>query len=204
MLLAALLQIPLAGWVVRRGTGVVLPLGALLLGWGFGLTALAGGSAPGRTAGSIWLYALSVSVWTLGAIVYTPAGAAAGRPRGDGHCGRLQFPGPETASGVTHLGSSTDGTTGHGSMTGRSRRTGPGCRHSGQALPVWSAPAPQCARASLRSRHGRGQDQASVLRLDCEAAFDGVPGIACGNQPQRPEVTERGHRTLRRRRTQHP
>ncbi|MFE1558332.1 phosphotransferase [Streptomyces sp. NPDC058734] len=36
------------------------------------------------------------------------------------------------------------------------------------------------------------------LRLDCEAAFDAVSGIAYGTSHGDPEVTERGHRTLGR------
>lgn len=76
-LLIVLLQIPLTRWVAKRGTGTVLPLGALLLGWGFGLTVFAGTSGPGQPSGSVWLYALSVTVWTLGEIVYTPTSAAA-------------------------------------------------------------------------------------------------------------------------------
>ncbi|WP_405443083.1 MFS transporter [Streptomyces avidinii] len=76
-LLIVLLQIPLARWAGKRGTDAVLPLGALLLGWGFGLTAFAGTSGPAGPSGSVWLYALSVTVWTLGEIVYTPASAAA-------------------------------------------------------------------------------------------------------------------------------
>ncbi|MFJ2865020.1 MDR family MFS transporter [Kitasatospora sp. NPDC087314] len=63
-LLIVLLQIPLTRWVEGRSRTAMLAAAALLIGWGFGMTALAGSSA--------WLYALTVAVWTVGEILYTP------------------------------------------------------------------------------------------------------------------------------------
>ncbi|SOB83385.1 MDR family MFS transporter [Streptomyces sp. 1331.2] len=63
-LLIVLLQIPLTRWVENRSRSAMLAAAALLIGWGFGMTALAGSSA--------WFYALTVTVWTIGEIFYTP------------------------------------------------------------------------------------------------------------------------------------
>ncbi|MEU9075936.1 MFS transporter [Kitasatospora sp. NPDC048538] len=63
-LLIVLLQIPLTRWVEGRSRTAMLAAAALFIGWGFGLTALAGSSA--------WFYALTVAVWTIGEILYTP------------------------------------------------------------------------------------------------------------------------------------
>ncbi|MEU9042394.1 MULTISPECIES: MFS transporter [unclassified Kitasatospora] len=63
-LLIVVLQIPLTRWVENRSRSAMLVAAALFIGWGFGLTALAGSSA--------WLYALTVAVWTVGEILYTP------------------------------------------------------------------------------------------------------------------------------------
>lgn len=61
--LIVLLQ-PLAGRVViRYPRGRVLAAGTLLVGIGFGMTALRGGT---------WLYAASITVWTLGEIIFSP------------------------------------------------------------------------------------------------------------------------------------
>ncbi|APU42958.1 hypothetical protein [Streptomyces sp. TN58] len=59
-------------------------------------------------------------------------------------------------------------------------------------------------RAAFLDGYGRSLTPAEELRLDCEAAFDAVSGIAYGTSRDDPEVTERGHRTLRRLRAQHP
>jgi hypothetical protein len=59
-------------------------------------------------------------------------------------------------------------------------------------------------RAAFLDGYGRVLTPAEELRLDCEAAFDAVSGIAYGTSHDDPEVTERGHRTLRRLRAQHP
>ncbi|MFF0551029.1 phosphotransferase [Streptomyces sp. NPDC004311] len=59
-------------------------------------------------------------------------------------------------------------------------------------------------RAAFLAGYGRALTPVEELRLDCEAAFDAVSGIAYGTSHEDPEVTERGHRTLRRLRTQHP
>ncbi|RKT02948.1 ADP-ribose pyrophosphatase YjhB (NUDIX family) [Streptomyces sp. 3211.6] len=59
-------------------------------------------------------------------------------------------------------------------------------------------------RAAFLDGYGRVLTPAEELRLDCDAAFDAVSGIAYGTSHDDPEVTERGHRTLRRLRTQHP
>ncbi|WP_349637129.1 phosphotransferase [Streptomyces sp. RerS4] len=53
-------------------------------------------------------------------------------------------------------------------------------------------------RAAFYDGYGRTLTPAEELRLDCEAAFDAVSGIAYGTSHDDPEVTERGHRTLRR------
>ncbi|MFI7356195.1 NUDIX domain-containing protein [Streptomyces avidinii] len=53
-------------------------------------------------------------------------------------------------------------------------------------------------RAAFLDGYGRPLTPAEELRLDCEAAFDAVSGIAYGTSHDDPEVTERGHRTLRR------
>ncbi len=57
-------------------------------------------------------------------------------------------------------------------------------------------------RAAFLDGYGRALTPAEELRLDCESAFDAVSGIAYGTSHDDPEVTERGHRTLRRLRTQ--
>ncbi|MEV7616115.1 phosphotransferase [Streptomyces sp. NPDC089799] len=59
-------------------------------------------------------------------------------------------------------------------------------------------------RAAFLNGYGMALTPAEELRLDCEAAFDAVSGIAYGTSHDDPEVTERGHRTLRRLRAQHP
>ncbi|MGW7448767.1 MDR family MFS transporter [Kitasatospora sp. NPDC054795] len=63
-LLIVLLQIPLTRWVESRSRSAMLAAASLFIGWGFGLTALAGSSA--------WFYAGTVAVWTVGEILYTP------------------------------------------------------------------------------------------------------------------------------------
>ncbi|MFD8632286.1 phosphotransferase [Streptomyces sp. NPDC059533] len=59
-------------------------------------------------------------------------------------------------------------------------------------------------RAAFLDGYGRALTPTEELRLDCEAAFDAVSGIAYGTSHDDPEVTERGHRTLRQLRAQHP
>ncbi|MFD9574660.1 MDR family MFS transporter [Streptomyces sp. NPDC059982] len=73
-LLVVVVQLPASRWAAGREPVARLSFGALLLGWGFGVTAVAGGD--GR-AGTLWLYAASVAVWTLGEIVHEPASMAA-------------------------------------------------------------------------------------------------------------------------------
>ncbi|MFI8454129.1 MDR family MFS transporter [Kitasatospora sp. NPDC085464] len=63
-LLIVLLQIPLTRWVESRSRSAMLAAASLFIGWGFGMTALAGSSA--------WFYAFTVAVWTVGEILYTP------------------------------------------------------------------------------------------------------------------------------------
>ncbi|MFJ7157108.1 phosphotransferase family protein [Streptomyces sp. NPDC101118] len=58
-------------------------------------------------------------------------------------------------------------------------------------------------RDAFLDGYGRPLTPAEELRLDCEAAFDAVSGIAYGSAHADPEVTERGHRTLRRLHTAH-
>ncbi|MDX6761146.1 MULTISPECIES: NUDIX domain-containing protein [Streptomyces] len=58
-------------------------------------------------------------------------------------------------------------------------------------------------RNAFLDGYGRALTPAEELRLDCEAAFDAVSGIAYGTGHGDPEVTERGHRTLRRLRPFH-
>ncbi|MEU2828714.1 phosphotransferase [Streptomyces lavendulae] len=53
-------------------------------------------------------------------------------------------------------------------------------------------------RAAFLDGYGRPFTPTEELRLQCEAAFDAVSGIAYGTSHDDPEVTERGHRTLRR------
>ncbi|MEV5176595.1 MFS transporter [Streptomyces flaveolus] len=67
-LLVVALQLPAGRVVARRGPAVPLVAGALLLGAGLGLTAV---------AGSLATYALSVVVWTVGEIVLAPTATAA-------------------------------------------------------------------------------------------------------------------------------
>ncbi|ROR43668.1 MDR family MFS transporter [Kitasatospora cineracea] len=62
--LIVLLQLPLTRLMEGRDRTALLVAGALLTGWGFGLTALAGSSAA--------LYALTVAIWTIGEIVTAP------------------------------------------------------------------------------------------------------------------------------------
>ncbi|MFC8450887.1 MDR family MFS transporter [Kitasatospora sp. NPDC057223] len=63
-LLIVLLQIPVTRMTEGRNRTALLVAGALLTGWGFGLTALAGSSAI--------LFAVTVVVWTIGEIMNTP------------------------------------------------------------------------------------------------------------------------------------
>jgi MFS family permease len=62
-LLIVLLQIPLTRITANRSRVALLVVASLLTGCGFGLTAF---------AGSLWLYALTVTVWTAGEILFTP------------------------------------------------------------------------------------------------------------------------------------
>ncbi|MFD8594756.1 MDR family MFS transporter [Kitasatospora sp. NPDC059646] len=62
--LIVLLQLPLTRLMEGRNRTALLVASALLIGWGFGLTAVAGTSAA--------LYALSVAVWTVGEIISAP------------------------------------------------------------------------------------------------------------------------------------
>ncbi|MFG2824320.1 MDR family MFS transporter [Kitasatospora sp. NPDC048365] len=62
--LIVLLQLPVTRWMEGRSRTGLLVAGALLIGWGFGLSALAGSSAA--------LYALTVVVWTIGEIINAP------------------------------------------------------------------------------------------------------------------------------------
>ncbi|MCD0485560.1 MFS transporter [Streptacidiphilus sp. ASG 303] len=66
-LLIVLLQIPVTRLVEGRSRAALLVVGALLTGWGFGLTAFAHGAAA---------YALTVAVWTVGEIVQAPTSMA--------------------------------------------------------------------------------------------------------------------------------
>ncbi|MET9605322.1 phosphotransferase [Streptomyces sp. NPDC006512] len=60
-------------------------------------------------------------------------------------------------------------------------------------------------RTAFLDGYGRPLTPVEELRLDCEAAFDAVSGIAYGTRHDDPEVTERGHRTLHRlHATRHP
>ncbi|WP_406200175.1 MFS transporter [Kitasatospora sp. NBC_01560] len=63
-LLIVLLQIPLTRWMEGRNRTALLVASALFIGWGYGLTALAGSSA--------WFYAFTVGVWTIGEILNAP------------------------------------------------------------------------------------------------------------------------------------
>ncbi|GAB7031727.1 MFS transporter [Streptomyces sp. NPDC021749] len=61
--LIVLLQIPVTRFIEHRSPATLLVGSALLAGYGFGLTAL---------AGSVAMYALAVTVWTLGEIINSP------------------------------------------------------------------------------------------------------------------------------------
>ncbi|MEK2476436.1 MDR family MFS transporter [Streptomyces noursei] len=61
--LIVLLQIPVTRFIEHRSPAVLLVGSALLAGYGFGMTAL---------AGSVALYAVAVAVWTLGEIINSP------------------------------------------------------------------------------------------------------------------------------------
>ncbi|MFK0293434.1 MDR family MFS transporter [Streptomyces sp. NPDC090442] len=61
--LIVLLQIPVTRFIEHRSPAALLIGSALLAGYGFGLTAL---------AGSLALFALAVAVWTLGEIINSP------------------------------------------------------------------------------------------------------------------------------------
>ncbi|KUL52888.1 transporter, partial [Streptomyces sp. NRRL F-4489] len=61
--LIVLLQIPVTRFIEHRSPALLLIGSALLAGYGFGLTAL---------AGSVALYAVAVAVWTLGEIINSP------------------------------------------------------------------------------------------------------------------------------------
>ncbi|MFE1770226.1 MDR family MFS transporter [Streptomyces sp. NPDC059008] len=61
--LIVLLQIPVTRFIEHRSPAMLLVGSALLAGYGFGLTAL---------AGSVAMYALAVTVWTLGEIINSP------------------------------------------------------------------------------------------------------------------------------------
>ncbi|WP_371480841.1 MDR family MFS transporter [Kitasatospora sp. NBC_00315] len=63
-LLIVLLQIPVTRLMEGRSRTALLVASALLTGWGFGLTALAGSSAA--------LFAVTVAVWTIGEIMNAP------------------------------------------------------------------------------------------------------------------------------------
>ncbi|MFJ3790560.1 MDR family MFS transporter [Kitasatospora sp. NPDC090091] len=63
-LLIVVLQIPLSQWMEGRSRTALLIASALFIGWGFGLTALAGSSA--------WFFAFTVAVWTIGEILNAP------------------------------------------------------------------------------------------------------------------------------------
>ena len=62
-LLIVLLQIPVTRFIEHRSPAMLLVGSALLAGYGFGLTAL---------AGSVAMYAVAVAVWTLGEIINSP------------------------------------------------------------------------------------------------------------------------------------
>ncbi|MFF7634159.1 MDR family MFS transporter [Kitasatospora sp. NPDC008050] len=63
-LLIVLLQLPVTRLIQGRDRGMLLLVGALLTGWGFGLTAFAGSSAL--------YYAATVAIWTVGEIMQAP------------------------------------------------------------------------------------------------------------------------------------
>jgi MFS family permease len=66
-LLIVLGQLFIPKLIAGYGRARVLALGTIVQGIGFGLTAV---------AGSAWLYAMTVLVWTLGEMVYSPSSAA--------------------------------------------------------------------------------------------------------------------------------
>ncbi|SNT61582.1 Predicted arabinose efflux permease, MFS family [Asanoa hainanensis] len=66
-LLIVLGQLFIPKLIAGHGRARVLAVGTIVQGVGFGLTAL---------AGSAWLYAMTVLIWTVGEMVYSPANAA--------------------------------------------------------------------------------------------------------------------------------
>ncbi|BFV58533.1 MFS transporter [Kitasatospora sp. CMC57] len=63
-LLIVLLQLPLTRAMQGRSRTALLLASALLIGWGFGLTMFAGSS--------VWFFAFTVAVWTIGEIMNAP------------------------------------------------------------------------------------------------------------------------------------
>ncbi|QLH22597.1 MFS transporter [Streptomyces sp. Rer75] len=61
--LIVVLQLPVTRFIEHRDPARLLVVAALLIGYGFGLTAF---------AGSVGMYALAVAVWTLGEIISSP------------------------------------------------------------------------------------------------------------------------------------
>ncbi|MFJ7219464.1 MDR family MFS transporter [Amycolatopsis sp. NPDC098790] len=74
-LLIALLQIPLTRWARRHSRRAILVGSALLIGWGFGLNAVADGLLG---------YAVVALVWTVGEILQMPTGSAVAADRAPG------------------------------------------------------------------------------------------------------------------------
>ena len=66
-LLIVLLQIPVTRFVAGRNRALMLAVAALCTGFGFGLTAFAGGA---------WFYALTVAIWSAGEMLSVPANMA--------------------------------------------------------------------------------------------------------------------------------
>ncbi|MGW5088448.1 MDR family MFS transporter [Streptomyces sp. 067-1] len=75
-LMVVVLQIPLTRLVGQRSRSMTLLAGGVLVGWGFGLTAL---------AGSVAMFALTVVIWTVGEILQAPAGIAVTADRAPTH-----------------------------------------------------------------------------------------------------------------------
>ncbi|THA49971.1 MFS transporter [Streptomyces sp. A1136] len=81
-LLVVALQLPAGRILARHGPAAPLAVGSLLLGGGLGMTAL---------AASLWTYALTVVVWTVGEILMAPTAMAAVADLVPGHAhGRYQ------------------------------------------------------------------------------------------------------------------
>lgn len=101
-LLIVLLQIPVTRLIQGRDRGMMLLIGALLSGWGFGLTVFAGSSAL--------FFAMTVAVWTIGEIIFAPTNMGLVAELSPAHArGRYQGVNSLAWSGASFLGPAAGG-----------------------------------------------------------------------------------------------